>query len=459
MKRLAALAALGLIVAAGVTALQRLEQDRRYRQLLADGERALSDGQTYQAIELFSGALALRPRSMVAYYRRGEAYAEERLHDKARSDLREAARLSPTAPQPLVALGRLYDERGEPAQAAEWYRRAVERLNDSDPRLLYALGLALYRSGSPAAAREPLRLALARQDSAEGQYLFGLVARDARNMEEAVRSLERAVRLSPTMTAAREELADIYRELGRHDAELRELGALAVMDDQADRRVAIGLAEARAGRYAAARRTLETAPSGPADSAILLATGRVLLAEADRTRDARTVARALEVLEQALGGTARRSEGLALYGRALYLSGDVTGAVRILQEALATSPIDQEAFGFLADAAERAGHPLAARAALIDLDAMQGDTVTAEVRGRRARRMAALSLAGGDAKSAVRFLEQSAGSLPADAPGFALLARARWEAGDVAGARAALDEALALGEPDAELQRLARAIR
>jgi predicted Zn-dependent protease len=90
---------------------------------------------------------------------------------------------------------------------------------------------------------------------------------------------------------------------------------------------------------------------------------------------------------------------------------------------------------------------------------MQGDTVTAEVRGRRARRMAALSLAGGDAKSAVRFLEQSAGSLPADAPGFALLARARWEAGDVAGARAALDEALALGEPDAELQRLARAIR
>jgi predicted Zn-dependent protease len=73
--------------------------------------------------------------------------------------------------------------------------------------------------------------------------------------------------------------------------------------------------------------------------------------------------------------------------------------------------------------------------------------------------MAALSLAGGDAKSALRFLEQSAGSLPPDAPGFALLARARWAAGDEAGARAALDEALALGEPDAELQRLARVIR
>jgi tetratricopeptide (TPR) repeat protein len=230
MKRLAALAALALVVAAGVVALQRLEQDRRYRQLLADGERALADKQTYQAIELFSGALALRPRSMVAYYRRGEAYAEERLHEKAIGDLREAARLSPTAPQPLAALGRLHDQRGEPAQAAEWYRQAVDRLNDSDPELLYALALALYRSGSPAAAREPLQLALARRDSAEGQYLLGLVSRDGRNMEEALASLERAVRLSPTMVAAREELADMYRELGRHDDELRELGALGVMD-------------------------------------------------------------------------------------------------------------------------------------------------------------------------------------------------------------------------------------
>ncbi len=459
MKRLAALAALALLVAMGVVALQRLEQDRRYRQLLADGERALSDGQTYQAIELFSGALTLRPHSMVAYYRRGGAYAKERLHDKAERDLREAARLSPTAPQPLEALGRLHDERGQPAQAAEWYRQAAGRLNDADAGLLHALALALYRSGSPAAAKEPLRLALARQDSAEGQYLLGLVSRDVQEMDEAIACLERAVHLAPTMIAAREELADIHRERGNHDAEIRELGALAVLDGRPDRRVAIALAEARAGRHEAALETLEATAPTPIDSQRLLATGRILLAEAERTGDRRIVSRALEVLEEALGGTARRSEGLALFGRALYLSGDATGAVRILQEALSTSPIDQEAFGFLADAAERAGHPLVARAALIDLDALQGDTVPADVRGRRARRMGALSLSGGDATSAVRFLERAADSAPADAATLAWLARARWQTGNRDGARAALDEAIALGPPDAELQRLARLIR
>jgi tetratricopeptide (TPR) repeat protein len=459
MARLAALAALALLVAAGVVAVQRLDQDRRYRQILAEGEHALADGQTYQAIELFSGALALRPRSMVAYYRRGEAYAEERLYDKAVSDLREAARLSPTAPQPLEALGRIHEERGEPAQAAEWYRQAVARVNEADPALLYALALALYRSGAPAAAREPLQLALARHDTAEGHYLLGLVSRDTRNMEEAVASLERAVRLVPTMIDAREELADLYRALGRHDAELRELGALAVLDNQPGRRVAIGLAESRAARHAAALRTLETIPAGGHDSGLMLARGRVLLAEAERTHDRSAVMAALAALEQALGGTARRSEGLALYGRALYLSGDADAAVRILQEALATSPLDVAAFGYLADAAERAGLPFVARKALLDLEALQGDTVTAAVRASRARRMGILSLAGGDARSAVRFLEQAADVTSLDMNGLTALARARWQRGDDEGARAAVDQALALGAPDVELQRLLRTLR
>jgi tetratricopeptide (TPR) repeat protein len=189
VKRLLVLVALALAVAAGVTAVQRLDQERRYQRLLADGDRALSEGHGHQAIELFSGALALRPRSMVAFYRRGEAYASQALDDQAVRDLREAARISPTAPQPLEALGKLHDERGDPAQAAEWYRQAADRLRDANPELLYALALALYRSGAPAAAKEPLRLALSRRESPEARYLFGLVARDARNVA-LMRSME-----------------------------------------------------------------------------------------------------------------------------------------------------------------------------------------------------------------------------------------------------------------------------
>jgi tetratricopeptide (TPR) repeat protein len=460
MKRLAMFVLLALVVGAGVAAVQRLDQERRYQRLLADGERALSEGHGHQAIELFSGALALRPRSMVAYFRRGEAYASQTLDDQAVRDLREAARLSPTAPQPLEALGKLYDERGDAAQAAEWYRQAADRVRDANPELLYALGLALYRSGAPAAAREPLRLALSRRDTAEGRYLLALVARDAQNGDEAILSLQHAVRQAPTLLPAREELADLYRERGQTDDELRELRALSALDDQIHRHVAVALAEARAGQFAAADRTLSAASeSNPADSRVLIATGRVLLAEADHTGDRRTVARALAILERALGGNARRSEGLALYGRALYLAGDPLGAERILQEALATSPIDQEAFGFLADAAERASHPAVARAALLDLDAIQGDTATPEQRGLRARRIGALSLALGDPRAAIRYLTQAVDTTPPDAGTLGLLARAKWQAGDPDGARAALGRAIALSESDPDLRRLARTIR
>jgi tetratricopeptide (TPR) repeat protein len=460
MKRLAGFVVLGVLVAASVNHVQRLDRDRQYRRLLIAGEVALGQGQSHLAIEHFSGAIALRPRAMVAYYWRGEAYRHQRQDDRAIRDLREAARLSPSAPQPLAGLGKLFDERGEHAQAAEWYRQAADRLTDTDTDVLYSLALALYRSGSPAAARDPLRRALAGADSAEGRYLLGLVYRDAQSGDEAMLALEQAVKLAPTLIPAREELADVYRQRGRGTDEIAQLRALVVLDDRVDRRVTLGLAEARANRFEDAIGTLTAASAAaPKDSRLLLATGRVLLARAERTGDRRSIVRALTALERALGGTARRSEGLALYGRALHLSGDVNGAERILQEALATSPIDAEAFGFLADAAEQASHPLVARDALIDLEAIEGDTVSAGQRSLRARRIGALSLAANDPRTAVAFLNQSTNTTGPDSRTLGLLARARWQTGDADGAREALSQALALNAADDALLRLKRTIR
>jgi predicted Zn-dependent protease len=143
----------------------------------------------------------------------------------------------------------------------------------------------------------------------------------------------------------------------------------------------------------------------------------------------------------------------------LYLSGDPLAAERILQEALSTSPIDTEAFEFLADAAERASHPAVARSALLDLDAMQGDTVSAQQRGLRARRLGWLSLTLGDPKSAARYLAQATDTAPPDAATLGLLARARWQSGDPDGARAALGAAMAMSASDPDLRRLARTIK
>jgi predicted Zn-dependent protease len=131
----------------------------------------------------------------------------------------------------------------------------------------------------------------------------------------------------------------------------------------------------------------------------------------------------------------------------------------MLQEALATSPITPEAFDFLADAAEKAGHPLVARDALLDLDALQGDTAPAPVRQARTRRIGALSVAGNDPRTALPFLTAAIAAVPGDTAALGLLARARWETGDRDGARSALAYALTLAPADAALTRLARTIR
>lgn len=457
------LAVVGLIgtVAAGVFVVQRLDQGRQYRELLAEGEAALEAGSHYSAIEKYTAALAWRPDSMVAFLKRGSAYRALRRDDEAVRDLREAARLAPSAHQPLVALGELYDQRGDPAQAASWYAKAAAQLRDEDAAVLYALAMALYRSGSPAAAVQPLERAVARSDSlAEAHYLLGLVYRDTQNTEAAVAALEQALAIAPALVPAREELADLYRVLGRSVDEMRQLQALAALDQQVERTVAIALAEARGGQLDSAAGTLtDAARRAPNDSRVMLALGRVYIMRAEQTRDPVSVQRALDVLEAALGGTARRSEGLALYGRALYLAGDLQQAERILREAIATSPVATPAYGYLADAAERLLHYREARDALINLDVLEGSLASPDTRLVRLRRIGLLSLHGEDARTARRYLDQAV-TLDADhVPTLGLLARAQWMLGDADTARATLARGLALDPTNGDLRLLSRTIR
>jgi tetratricopeptide (TPR) repeat protein len=454
--------AFGALVAGTASLVEGLDSQRQYRRLLETGEQALADGDSFAAIEAFSGALALRPESMAAYYRRGEAYRAQNRGDEALANLREANRLAPDAPEPLVALGDLYAARGEAAQAAAWYSQAADRLRDQDPALLYRLALARYQAGATLAAAEPLKRLVARHDTfGEAHYLLGLVYRDSgQDLDTAIASLEQAVRVSPGLTPAREELADLYRARGRHVDEMRQLHALADEDTHVARRLAIALAQSRVGQYDGALRTLhELQAAAPSDSRIQVAIARVLLARAERTPDRASVSRALAALERALGGTARRSEGLALYGRALYLSGDFAGAERILREAVATSPVELDAFQFLADAAARLSHDLVARDALVDLDLLEGATAADNRRSDRARRIGLLSMRAGDPAAAARHLGRAVDAGVSDAATLGQLAHARWLIADEPGAKDALARALAIAPRDPELLRLARTIR
>ena len=460
MKRILGLAAaVALLAVAGVLLEQRVERDRQYRDLLASGDEHLASGDTATAIEAFSGALALRSSSMVAHLRRGEAYRADRRVDDAVRDLLEAARLAPDSIEPALSLGDLYEAEHDWPRAANWYGQAAVRLQA--PTLLYRLALARYRSGSAAAAIDPLQRIVARDDTAgEAYYLLGLAYRDTRRPDDAIKALERAVRIAPSLLPAREELADLYRTQGRAVDEMAQLQALEVLDGRPARAVAIALAETRAGQLDASVATLsEAARADPADPAVALALSRVFLTRAERSLDRPSAIRALAILSAAPAAALSTSERIALLGRAEYLSGDWSRAERTLTDAVRTAPVDIEAFGFLADAAERLGHDADARDALANLDALQGDTASAAARAARARRMGTISLRLGDVAAAARSFGQATDLGAADASTLALLAQARWQAGDRSGARAALTRAVTADEHNADVARVARLVR
>jgi tetratricopeptide (TPR) repeat protein len=400
---------------------------------------------------------------MVVFLRRGEAYRKERRIDEAARDFRQATKLAPAAPQPFVALGDLYDSQGHYSEAAEWYGQADARLNGQDPLLLYRLALVRFKMGAPGQALKPLEDAVAKnQASAEGHYLLGLVRRDLGLVAEAVASLEAAIAIEPLFIAAREELADAYRASNQPVEELKQLQELARIDPQSERQVAIGLAEAEHGQLDSALGTLNRVQqNSPSDARLQLAIGRIHLARAERSQNSLdpSLDRALELIERAIERSAPRSEGLALYGRALFLAGRYLESERALREAVATSPVDPEAFSFLADTAERLGHDLLARDALVNFDRLLGDVATAEVRARRARRIGELSLRADDARTALHELTRAVDGGQTSPSTLGLLAHARWLTGDAPGARELLGRALSAAPSDPQLIRLSRIIR
>jgi hypothetical protein len=94
-----ALTVLALALAGGAAAYQAVAQ-RNYSMLLTRGDNALRDEVAVTAIEAYSGAIALRPDSMLAYLRRGQTY--QRRSD--RGDLEATARGARRRPLPAAAV-------------------------------------------------------------------------------------------------------------------------------------------------------------------------------------------------------------------------------------------------------------------------------------------------------------------------------------------------------------------
>jgi tetratricopeptide (TPR) repeat protein len=374
MKRMWALALLvSAALVVSVLAWNRVRQEREFRRLIASGEVALGRNQTSVAIEAFSGAVALKPDSMLGYLKRGDTYRRRGELATALRDLRQAASLDAAAPRPMELLGDVNMAMGRFERATEDYRRFVG-IDDRSPRVLYKLALAYYRHGQAGSSIDPLRQAIAIDDHfEEAHYLLGLCLRERGRNADAERALRKAVALNPAFPAARAELADLCVSIGRHRDAIEQLDALAALDpSQPDQLIAIGLAQARVGRMesalAALGRAAERHPDAPA---VHTAIGRAWLQIAESREDDVALNKAIEALQPA-ALRAKSGDTLTLYGRALFLTGDSQGAEKVLQQATSQLPLDPVAFLYLSAAAQRVKQGDVARQALTDYVALNG---------------------------------------------------------------------------------------
>src|SRR4051812_7391547 len=311
---------LGGLAIGGVSAYQAAARQHDYAAFLTRGDAALRDDQTFGAIEAYSGAIALRPDSMLAYLRRGQTY--QRRGDRgdleaAARDFRAAAALDATATRPLEALGDALYQLQRYHRAEDAYDKCL-RLDDRSPRVTYRLALARYRrhniDGALAAVTDALRLD---DRIADAHYVRSLCLREKGRLRDAVHAVERAVAIDPAMLPAREEMAELYGALDRPAEQLEQLQVLAGLDrDHPARQVALGMAHARAGHWDLAVLTLGSAlERHPNQPEIYRALGQVWL---ERPRDDRAfLSKAREALEGVATSSAATSATLVLYARTL----------------------------------------------------------------------------------------------------------------------------------------------
>jgi len=422
-RTLPVLVLLTLLAVGAALVYQTAARDADYRALLGRGDAALRDEQTFTAIEAYSGAIALRPDSMLAHLRRGETYRRRADLESAARDFQTAAILDAMATRPLEELADVRFLQQRFHRAGEIYEQAL-RLDDRAARVNYKLALTRYRDGRPEAALAPLDAALRLDDQmTNAYYLEALCFRDQHRPVDAQRALEKAVALSPGLVAAREELADLYGSLGRRGDQLEQLQVLAGLDrTHVGRQIAVGLAHAQ---WAADPRETAAKRAGHADLAVLTlgaalermpdqpqiysALGRVWLDISQTRSDDVALRKGLEALERAVLGHDATSEALTLYGRALVLSGRTDLGERALQQATQRSPVDPAAFLHYADAAEQQNHVETARQALLQYAALVGDD---QAFPRRAARIAALSLKMNDRPTAAVWLARGLEKAP-----------------------------------------------
>jgi tetratricopeptide (TPR) repeat protein len=167
---------------------------------LAYYERGLKS----EALVHLKKALALKPDYPEADNALGRYYAEENQLDQALFSFEKAAR-NPFYQTPQVSLfnmGLIYEKKGDSEMALKQYQEAV-RLQNNYGMAHFRRGLILEQQNRADEAREAYAKAIEyAPDLVEAHYRFGVMSYTAGELENALYSLNRVVKLAPRSSMA-----------------------------------------------------------------------------------------------------------------------------------------------------------------------------------------------------------------------------------------------------------------
>jgi tetratricopeptide (TPR) repeat protein len=226
------------------------------RQLKDMGEKYMAAGDTGNALKYLTEAEQKRPDDPMIKFDLGLAYNQRGLQDQAILHLQQALKLKPAYPEALNALGAVYADRGQIELAQEAFQKALndpfyqtpqyaafnlgklyENKGDQERALnMYqqavhldpSYGLAWYRMGTILEALrrgDEARNAYGKAvstapDLAEAHLRYGVMSYQTGNMEAALLSLTRVVKLVPNTAMADEARVYLGKLKGLTQTEL-----------------------------------------------------------------------------------------------------------------------------------------------------------------------------------------------------------------------------------------------
>jgi hypothetical protein len=113
----------GPVHAAGPGAAEISGRGHSYEQLVADGDRALENGNTAKAQKMFDEALRLQPDGVAAVTGSGYLLLDRQKPLAAIGMFKRALASAPSFPQALFGLGEAYRSQGNPGEAIDAYRK------------------------------------------------------------------------------------------------------------------------------------------------------------------------------------------------------------------------------------------------------------------------------------------------------------------------------------------------